>query len=121
MKRALGSLPVVLALVFLAAGCGTVDKTVTQKPGQSNLTADQIKAKLTSGKFSEVQEARKQLDKLAVPDRVALLTGLLNDTKPAVRLVAVAELKKVNDPKAKDALAKVAASDPDPEVKAAAK
>ncbi|MBI3270292.1 MAG: HEAT repeat domain-containing protein [Planctomycetes bacterium] len=119
MKRFAGFLPLFLA-VALVAGCGSVDKTVTQKPGGS-LTADQIKAKLTSGKFSEKLEARKQLEKLPPADRLSLLTGLLGDPKPANRLVAVTELKKLSDPKAKEALQKTAAGDADAEVRAAAK
>ncbi|MBI5366606.1 MAG: HEAT repeat domain-containing protein [Planctomycetes bacterium] len=121
MKRIAIVMCVALAAAFLTAGCGSVDPTVTQKPGQTDLNAEQIKAKLSSDKFSDKLEARKQLGKLPPAEQVSILTGLLADKRAGVRLVAVQELKKLSDPAAKAALAKVAAGDPDPEVKAAAK
>ena len=111
MKRLL-----VLFSVILAFGC--VNKEITKVQDPSKLTVQQVVADMTSGDFQRMIHARSQLSRLTKQQKMTVLRQLMADPKPANRLTAVAELKKLV-PDSCPCLKK-ASKDPDPDVKEAA-
>jgi hypothetical protein len=113
--RALGLLAVAAAAAVTY--CCAVDRDITKPPEKRDLKADEIRAKLTGSDFKEKLEAEKQIDKLEPDEKRRILLGLSGDADPAVRLIAVKHLRRLDHPDARAALEKLAAGDPDPTVR----
>jgi hypothetical protein len=107
-----------LVLFFLVLGLGCVNKEITKVKDPSKLTVQQVVADMTSGDFQRMLQARTQLARLTLSQKMAVMKQLMASPKPATRLTAVAELKKLV-PDSCPCLQK-AANDPDDDVKAAA-
>ena len=108
---------IIMLLCFLA---GCVDKTITEPPKHKELTAQEIKNNLKKGDFRAKLEARKQLDKLPLEEKMKLLLELVVDEEASTRILAVRELGKLDDARATEAIQKAATSDADETVKSVA-
>ncbi|GEM_PF-3434001 len=123
MKRALAIGAGVLVL-GLAVGAiwfwrqrSRVDLAVSQPYVEKDLTTDEIRSKLGSGEFKQVQEATKQIDKLEPEERLRVLLKLAEDPQSPIRLRAVKKLRALDDPRAKTKLEKMAREDSDADVR----
>lgn len=127
MKKALVASGIVAALGAAGAGVwllrqrARVDRSVTQPYVEKDLTTDEIRAKLASGEFKDKLEAAKQIDKLDPAEKLRVLLKLADDPQAATRLLAVKKLRTLDDPRAKEKLARLAEEDPDPDVRDLAK
>ena len=124
LRVTFGAMALVLvagAGAWVAAGGCSTDPTVAQPHLKRDLKAEEIRTMLTSGNFKQKLEAKDQIDKLEPEERMRVLTALSTDSDAAVRLIAVQKLKKSDDPRAKDILAKLAKDDPDDTVRDLAK
>jgi HEAT repeat protein len=80
-----------------------------------------IAALLASGDFKDQAQARRRLDELPPNEREAVLASLARSPRAEVRLMAVSALSRIEDRKPFGSLmARLAADDPDPDVRAAA-
>jgi hypothetical protein len=105
------------ALAWLMNGGCSVDREISKPVEKRDLTQDEIRAKLTSGEFKDKLAGEKQIDKLGLDEKLRILLGLSQDPDPAVRLIAVKHLAKMDHPDARQKLAQLAQSDPDPTVR----
>ncbi len=122
-KLSLGGAALAVAAVgaWVAMGGCATDPTVAKPHEKRDLKAEEIRAMLTTGDFKQKLEAQQQIDKLEPEERMSVLATLSTDADAAVRLIAVKKLKKSDDPRAKDILAKLAKNDPDETVRDLAK
>ena len=104
-----------LPLGLLVVAC--TDPTVHKMPEFKDLQVNQIKVMLKSPDFKKKLEAQRQIKKLPVPARIALLGHLLKEKELATRLLAARLLAAVSDPKAKAMVQAVAKNDPNPIVR----
>ncbi len=88
-----------LGLILLSSN-GCVDTTVTRPYQEEDLTIREIRKKLQSGDFRQKLEASKQIDKLAVEEKLRVLIILSQDAEASTRLLAVKKLAKIEDPRA---------------------
>lgn len=120
MKLAVGSLALAGAagggLWFVMGSCH-IDTEVTKPHEQRDLQAHEIRAMLAGSDFKRMLEAGQQIDKLAPAEKLRVLLTLAKDPDAAVRLFAAKKLKSVDDPLAKETLARLAKDDPDPTVR----
>ena len=108
-----------LAGTLVLAAC--IDYTVTDPPEEVDLTISEIRAKLQSGSFRDKLAARKQIGKLPAPDRLRVLTALVEDPDLPTRTIAVQELgRMLPDEAARAVLEKVRSDDPDETIRALA-
>lgn len=102
---------------WLAVSSCSIDPTVKEPYKERDLQAKEIRAMLTSGDFMKQREASRQIEKLEPEERLRILTTLSKDADAPVRLIAVKNLHKIDDPRAKETLAKLAKDDPDETVR----
>lgn len=120
MKRWTQLVPFAVLFALTLAGCG-IDYTVTDTPEERDLTTDEIRTQLQGGSFRDKLEARKQIGKLPREQRIKVLEELTNDPDVSTRTIAIQELgKMLPDTGAAEVLARVAAEDPAPDLKALA-
>lgn len=96
---------------------GSVDKTVAQPYQKPNLSVDEIKAKLISKDNKQILEATQQIDKLPAEEKLQALLKLSEVPETPARLRAVKLLRKIDDPRAKERLQKLAMEDPDEDIR----
>jgi HEAT repeat protein len=104
------------ALVLVAATGLRCAGDIVEHEGDRIYTPDELRIALTSADFRAKNKARAQLDTLPPPQRLALLTRVATSEDPATRILAVVELAKLGEP-AHSELARLAAGDPDPDVR----
>ncbi len=105
------------ALVFLLAAVGLrCAGDIVEQEQEQIFTPDELRGALTSEDFRAKNRARKQLDTLAPSERLTLLVKVAESPDPAARTLAVVELAKAGDA-ARSALERLAAGDPDPDVR----
>lgn len=90
---------------------------IVEFPEDKQLTVEEIKVALKGSDFRQKNAARKQLEKLVPAERVSLLEALLKEGDSPTRLMAVAELMNLPEETYKPILRKVAADDPDEEIR----
>ncbi|MFH1533074.1 MAG: HEAT repeat domain-containing protein [Pseudomonadota bacterium] len=103
------------ALLLAAASLHCAGDIVEQEQDRV-LTSDALRTALTSEDFRAKNRARKQIDTLAPPERLALLVEVASLPDPAARTLAVVELAKMGDA-ARPTLERLAADDPDPDIR----
>jgi HEAT repeat protein len=116
---------VVLALLvagtaWLATSGCNVDRSVTEPHRERNLMVEDIRRMLKSGDFKDRLEAARQIDKLGDDEKVTVLLELAQDPDPAARILAARKLRDLDEPRATEALARLASEDADPDVREAA-
>ncbi len=120
MKCAIGgSTLAVLAAAgtwMVAGGC-TINTEITKPHREHDLRRDEIRALLESGDFQRKLDASRQIDKLEPDEKLDVLQGLARHRDPAVRLMAVKRLRTIDDPRARETLAALAAEDADDTVR----
>ena len=112
-----GALAVVGAFAGLLAGGCTIDREITKPPETRDLRREEICAKLQSPDFKHKLEAEKQIDKLEPVEKRRILLALSSDSDPAVRLITVKHLARIDDSEARERLTEIATSDPDATVR----
>ncbi len=124
-RNILIGLVVVFCLAAIAGGVflilyyrGKAEADALTKPIERvELPIDAIKEKLRSPNFREKLEARRQIDKLTVADRVAVCKVLLADPDAPTRTLAVTVLAATDSPEARALLAEAAKSDADESIR----
>ena len=101
---------------FLSCGCH-VDSSVAEPYRERDLELRDIRLMLRSGDFKRTLEASKQIDKLAPEEKVRFLLELSESPEAPIRIVAVKKLRVLDDPRAKDRVARMAKDDPDSTVR----
>jgi len=96
-------------------------EAITAAPDQSRLTAAQVTSLLQSPDFKDQARARRSLGELAPRELEAVLDSLARSPRAEVRLLAVSGASRLTDRTAfGPTLARLAADDPDADVRAAA-
>lgn len=123
---------VVAAVALSLAGAGTWAvlqwhraeedvQAVTAAPDSPGLSAARIAEMLASPDFKERIQARRQIDRLPERERVEVLAALSTDERAEVRMLAVSGMEALRSlPRVRDLLSRLAAGDPDPDVRASA-
>lgn len=107
-----------LITVFLLLFTGCIDKSITQMPKHKNLSVQEIKTKLLGNNFRAKLDARKQIKKLTLKNKLTLFDKLLKEGDLPSRMLAIGELAKLLPNKtAKSLLEKVAKTDPNQFIK----
>ena len=129
-RAAIGGSVVVVAAVAVAAGWGALAHrrataevaAITAVPASTSLSAEQITALLESPDFLDQAQARRRIDELPPRERGAVLDSLARNPRAGVRLMAISALSRAEDASpARALLTRLAADDPDPDVRAAAR
>jgi HEAT repeat protein len=107
---------VMFGSLFLSA-IACVDTTVTRPYEEREMTVREIRGKLSAGDFLRKLEASKQIDKLEGEERLQVLLVLSEDPEASTRLLAARKLAKIDDPRARARLDRMAKKDPDPDVR----
>ena len=110
----------VAGTAWLATSGCHVDRDVTEPHRERSLMAEEIKRMLKSGDFKDRLEAAGQIDKLGAEEKLAVLLELAADADTAARILAARKLHDVDEPRAREALGRLAKDDADPEVREAA-
>ena len=104
-----------LVLLLAAAGLRCAGDIVEQER-ERVFAPDELRAALTSADFRVKNKARGQLGTLAPSERLTLLVEVASSPDPAARTLAVVELAKLGEAARPD-LERLAAEDPDPDVR----
>ena len=113
---------VLLIMFFLLFATSCIDKSITEPPKHKNYSIQEIKTKLLGNNFRAKLDARKQIKKLNLKDKLNLFDKLLKEGDMPSRMLAIGELAKLlpND-SAKSMLEQAAKSDPNQSIKKQAK
>jgi hypothetical protein len=105
-----------LVAVALLGLCGCAGDIVIP-PSDTFEGKDQVREALKGSDFRRKTAARQELQKMEPAERLEILDELLAEPDAGTRLIAVSELSKLPPESVKERLEKLAAEDPDEDVK----